>query len=179
MSGLPWFKVYAAETLSDSNFQGWTIEERGAWFTLVLVCWREGSIPGDQTSLAKLLHVDGGGMRSLWSAIGSRFIEHLDHPGRLTSPRLEMEREEAERLVSKRAEAGKRGATSRWSKGNQRHSNRMRLSSAGNATAMANDGDQIRTEQNSTEQSIGLVLSKDEWRTRRERELEAVYGKGL
>jgi hypothetical protein len=115
VADLPWFKIYAAETLSDSNFQGWNQEERGAWFSLLLVCWREGSIPSDLSSLGRLLHLDGTDMRRVWSAIGSRFVEHLDHPGRLTSPRLEMEREEAERLFQKKSEGGRAGAMdSRW-----------------------------------------------------------------
>jgi uncharacterized protein YdaU (DUF1376 family) len=137
VSGLPWFKIYAAETLSDEHFQGWTVEERGAWFTLILIAWREGSIPGDQTSIAKLLHVDGSAMRSLWSAIGSRFVDHPDHPGRLTSPRLEKERERAEKLAEKRGEAGKRGATSRWDKEKNKHGKRIRLLSQSDAVVVA------------------------------------------
>lgn len=151
MSGLPWFKVYAAETLSDERFQGWAVDERGAWFTLLLTAWREGSIPGDMASLARLLHVDASAMRSLWSAIGDRFIPHPDVPGRLTSPRLEMEREEAEKLREKKSEAGKRGATSRWETEKRRHSKRMRVPRANGATPMANDSAQLSTAQSRTD----------------------------
>lgn len=114
---LPWFKFYAAETLSDENFQGWSLEERGAWFTLLLVAWREGSIPADGEALARLLHLDANRMRTLWLRICDRFVPHLDLAGRLTSPRLEMEREEAARLQTKRSRAGKAAARSRWAKG--------------------------------------------------------------
>lgn len=160
MANLPWFKVYAAETLSDERFQGWTVDERGAWFTLLLTAWREGSIPGDMASLARLLHVDASAMRSLWSAIGDRFIPHPDVPGRLTSPRLEMEREDAEKLREKKSEAGKKGATSRWETEKKRHSKRMRVPCANGAAPMANDSDkpsqaQISTEPASQEGRVG------------------------
>ncbi len=164
MTGLLWFKIYAAETLSDERFQGWTVDERGAWFTLLLTAWREGSIPGDQTSLARLLHVDASAMRLLWSAIGDRFVPHPDFPGRLTSPRLEMEREEAEKLREKKSEAGKKGATSRWETEKKRHSKRMRVPSVNGATAMANDSAQPSQEQNRTEPAKpGGLAGGDEW----------------
>jgi hypothetical protein len=147
MAELPWFKVYAAETLSDENFQGWDCTERGAWFTLICVAWREGSIPADQQSLAKLLHVDSSAMRSLWSAIGSRFVEHPDHHGRLTSPRLEKERETAAALHAKKVGAGKNGARSRWDTGKRRHSRAMAVPSQTDGKAVANDSDQGRTDQ--------------------------------
>jgi hypothetical protein len=144
--GFPWFKIYAAETLSDENFQGWDVTERGAWFTLLLVAWREGSIPGDQGSLAKLLHLDGSAMRQVWSAIGSRFVPHPDYPGRLTSPRLEMEREEADRLSKRRSSAGEKGANTRWAKVKQEHGKRMRLPKQVDGKSIANHSAQTRTD---------------------------------
>jgi uncharacterized protein YdaU (DUF1376 family) len=166
MSGFPWFKIYAAETLSDEHFQGWTVDERGAWFTLILIAWREGSIPGDQTSLAKLLHVDGPAMRSLWSAIGSRFVEHPDYPGRLTSPRLEKEREKAEQLAEKRGEAGKRGATSRWDKEKSKHGKRIRLLSQADAVVLAKhseaESEQSRADSEAA-QTAGTASEPEVW----------------
>jgi uncharacterized protein YdaU (DUF1376 family) len=144
MESILWFKMYPAETLSDELFSGWSIEERGAWLTLILVNWREGSIPSDQTTLARLLHVDSGTMRSLWSAIGSRFVRHPDVPERLTSPRVEREREAAQRLMDQKVEAGRKGANSRWSKEKLRNGSRIGLPCAANATAMANDSDKER-----------------------------------
>jgi len=144
---LPWFKVYAAETLSDENFQGWDVMERGAWFTLLLVCWREGSIPGDQQSLAKLLHLDASAMRAAWSAIGSRFVGHPDAPGRLTSPRLEKEREVARALHSAKSGAGKKGARSRWDKIKKRNGRAMAVPKQTDGRSLANDSDQIRSDQ--------------------------------
>jgi hypothetical protein len=111
---LPYWRCYAAETLSDSRFQSWDLAERGAFWSLLNIQWREGAVPGDQTTLAKLLHVDGGAMRSLWSAIGDRFIPHPDKPGMLANPRMEEARDEAIAAMNQKKRAGKAGAESRW-----------------------------------------------------------------
>lgn len=149
---LPWFKMFAAETLSDERFSGWTCEERGAWLTLILHAWREGSIPAEQHAIARLLHVDGRGMALLWSAIGDRFVQHPDHPNRLTSPRLEMEREEAKLSHAQKVSAGKLGAESRWGAIKRANSGAMAEPSQTNATALANDSDQIRPAQTTSAQ---------------------------
>ena len=123
---LPWMRFYPAETLADEHFSGWTCEERGAWFTLLLLCWREGSIPADQTSLGRLLHLDSGDLRRVWSAIGSRFVESDDAPGRLVSPRLEDERQKAVALYAKRSKAGAAAVKARWDRKKKRNTNRIR-----------------------------------------------------
>lgn len=136
---LPWFKVYPSEALSDERFASWTLAERGAWFTLLLVAWREGSVPADPAALARLLHADATALQSHWQAIGDRFVEHPDHPGRLTSPRLEREREAGMKLLKKKSEAGKVGATSRWDKKKQKNGSRISAASSRNATGMRFD----------------------------------------
>jgi hypothetical protein len=141
---LPYWKCFAAETLSDSRFQSWDVAERGAFWTLLNIQWREGAIPADMTTLAKLLHVDGGAMRSLWSAIGDRFVPHPDHPGKLANPRMEEEREEALASVNQKKRAGKLGAESRWSSLRKQNSAAMAAPSLGDAGPMADDGDQIK-----------------------------------
>ena len=132
---LPYFRFYPAETLSDERFQSWTLAERGAWLTLICYAWREGSIPGDLPSLAKLLRIDGNAMATLWQCLGNRFVEHPDYPGRLCSLRQEEEREKAQAAIAKKVSAGKKGAESRWAKLRQ-------TNGTANAIAMANDSPQ-------------------------------------
>lgn len=139
---LPYWRCWAAETLSDSRFQSWDVAERGAFWTLLNIQWREGFIPGDLTSLAKLLHVDSSAMRSLWSAIGDRFIPHPDHSGGLANPRMEEEREEAIASINQKKKAGKLGAESRWSKAKRAHAAAIAVPSAGDAVPLAHDSDQ-------------------------------------
>jgi hypothetical protein len=140
---LDWMKFYPQETLADGRFQSWTMEERGVWFTLVLQCWTDGSIPAGVTALARFLHMDTGEVTRIWSAIGDRFSPHPTEPGRLVSPRLEEEREKALAIASQRSDAGTKGATSRWNKPKRQHGKRMRPPSqphnGANAVAIAND----------------------------------------
>ena len=152
---LPYFKFYPAETLADERFSVWTHEQRGVWLTLVLHAWVNGSIPASEVALARILHVDATAFRSLWDAIGDRF-EHLNNlpPDRLSSPRLEREREE----VLERSEAGKKGAKHRWSKGKNKDAtamrpqcDRIRHRNAG-SYAIKIRSDQIRSEKRRTEE---------------------------
>jgi hypothetical protein len=140
---LDWMKFYPGETLADGRFQAWTMDERGAWFSLVLQCWRDGSIPAGVTAIGRLLHVDTQDATRIWSAIGDRFSPHPTEAGRLISPRLEEEREKALAIASIRSDAGTKGATSRWHKPKPTHGKRMRqpsqTDSGANAEAVAND----------------------------------------
>jgi hypothetical protein len=155
---LPYFRVWAAETLSDSRFQSWDMAERGAFFTLLAIQWREGAVPADMTTLAKLLHVDGGAMRSLWSAIGDRFVPHPDHPGKLANPRMEEERDEALASVNQKKRAGKLGAESRWSKIRRANNGAMAVPCGPDADPMADDGDQSNgTEGNGKQQQTAAA----------------------
>jgi hypothetical protein len=139
-SALPWFPMHAAELLADENFTVWSLEERGAWLTLIARCWLEGTIPSDLTSLAKLLRCDGGAMRLLWSGIGSRFIEAPGQPGRLISPRVERERDRARSLIRQKVEAGKKGAKARWHGDNSAMAPPSTTGGAATVLPMANDG---------------------------------------
>jgi hypothetical protein len=65
-------------------------------------------------------------MRALWDAIGDRFPPHADLPGRLANVRMEQQRGEAEAASAKRAEAGEKGARSRWDKEKRADGKRIR-----------------------------------------------------
>ena len=79
----PWFPVYAADLLADGRVQGWTLEERGAWLTLLCFNWNDGSIPAANSSIARLLHIDTTEAGRIMSAIGDRFVPVPGAPDRL------------------------------------------------------------------------------------------------
>jgi uncharacterized protein YdaU (DUF1376 family) len=145
---LPYFKLFPAETLADERFAGWTLEERGAWLSLLLHAWVNGSIPADEASIARILHVDAVAMRSLWVGIADRFIPHPDALGRLTSRRLELEREDA----TAKSRAGVKAAKSRWKK---THATAMRPQCDRNAVAMPTE--QSRAEQSTSTETPALL----------------------
>jgi uncharacterized protein YdaU (DUF1376 family) len=149
---LLYFPVYVDETLSDERYQGWSCEERGAWFHLILMCYREGSIPASQDTLRRMLHLDAPAMANVWQAICDRFTASSDAPDRLVSPRVEREREKALRLMGVRSEAGEKGATARWDKRNKPHGKRIANACGRNAVPMANDAKQSRAEESREDQ---------------------------
>lgn len=135
---LAWFPVYATETLADERFQGWTCEERGAWFSLALVCWHEGSIPASPDQLRRLLHLDAPTFSVVWQAIGDRFAPSDEKPDRLVSPRMEKERVKARRIVSERAKAGAKGGKAKADRARKQPSNCQANAKQSAAVALAN-----------------------------------------
>jgi hypothetical protein len=131
----PWFPIYADETLSDENFTVWPLCQRGAWVTLLLHCWKSGSIPSDIERLSRLCGCNAQEMQEHWSGIADRFHPHPDSTDRLISLRLEFERQKAVELANSRSEHGKRAANSRWEK----YKAAMLEHSSGSAEAMPND----------------------------------------
>lgn len=125
-SDIPWFKVYAAETLSDERIMGWTCEELGAFFKLLCLQWREGSIPSEPDALRRFLHLDGPAFSVVWQTIGNRFAPSDAAPGRLSNVRMEQERQTALMSVRQHSDAGRKGANSRWGKGKSANGDRMR-----------------------------------------------------
>jgi hypothetical protein len=114
MDGYPWFKVVAADLLASEQFCLWSMEERGAYLTLMCMAWKEGSIPSSYSDLAKLVRLDASDMNRLLSGIRSRFNPHPTDPSRLIAPELDAQRDANKVLSDKRAKAGKAGADGRW-----------------------------------------------------------------
>lgn len=109
---LPYFKVYAAETLADEHFDSWPQEARGTWFTLLLHAWVNGSIPADPKLLARIARLNPRTFRKVWEVIGDRFVESPEDRSRLVSTRLERERNAART----KSESAANAAGTRWEK---------------------------------------------------------------
>lgn len=113
MSGsfLPYFRVFPAESLADERFSLWTCEERGAFFTLLMHAWVNGSIPSDHGELARILRLRKDSFARVWKAIGCRFVTTQTPLGvRLTNTRLEVERESA----LAKSDAARKSAEAKW-----------------------------------------------------------------
>jgi uncharacterized protein YdaU (DUF1376 family) len=89
-----------------------SLQERGAYITLICLCWTEGSLPSDANRLARLCGIPSTMFRKLWPAIAVCFRDAGDD--RLIHPRLEREREKQTSYRRRQSDA----ATLRWS---QRH----------------------------------------------------------
>lgn len=114
----PAFQYYPRDLLCDANVMAMSLEELGAYWKLVSVCWLELGLPGTETGLARLLQIPTARFRKLWPALEPCFI--LDENGRYQHPRLDRERAKQDEYRATQSEAGKHGAAKRWAKG--RHS---------------------------------------------------------
>lgn len=110
----PAFQFYPRDFLSDSNVIVMSLQERGAYITLLCHCWNDGSLPNEPERLARLCGVPVTMFRRLWPAIAPCFRLHPEEAERLVHPRLEKERAKQITYAAGQRESGKRGAAKRW-----------------------------------------------------------------
>ena len=85
----PAFQFYAKDWLADSKVLAMTLAERGAYITLLSICWQEDSLPTDPKWAASTLKIWGRPFDRLWGRVLPCFYE-VD--GRLRHKRLDLER---------------------------------------------------------------------------------------
>lgn len=107
----PAFQFYPREFLADGNVSGMSLQERGAYITLLCICWNEGSLPMQTDRLANMVGVPVKVFEKFWPAIRVCFTEH---EGRYVHPRLERERDKQATNRQRRSDAGSKGADMRW-----------------------------------------------------------------
>lgn len=91
-SKAPAFQFYPSDFLSDPNVIVMSLAERGAYITLLCVCWQQGSLPIEQNRLARLCGVTLQAFKKLWPALDPCFRIRHSHVDRMINPRLERER---------------------------------------------------------------------------------------
>lgn len=117
----PAFQFYPNDFLSDRNVIVMSLQERGAYITLICLAW-EAPIPDDVEHIARMCGVPLTAMRKLWPALSVCFRPDPDAGGFLIHPRLEKEREKQAQYRRRQSDASKK----RWE-------------SHGNATASKRD----------------------------------------
>jgi uncharacterized protein YdaU (DUF1376 family) len=68
-----WFPFYAADWLADEDVDLMPLETQGAYVRLMCHQWREGSIPADTASIARLLRVHHKTFSVIWSKLETKF----------------------------------------------------------------------------------------------------------
>lgn len=104
----PAFQLYAADFLVDENVVVMSLEERGAYITLMCYCWRENSLPPEIEKLARLCGCQKDAMEAIWQGIGHCFAFDKGLK-RYRHPRLDAEREKQREFSYKKAQAGSLG----------------------------------------------------------------------
>lgn len=118
----PAFQFYPKEFLADGNVSGMSLQERGAYITLLCICWNDGSLPMDTGRLANMCATPLKQFAKFWPAVRVCFVEA---DGRYRHPRLDLEREKQAEHRQQQSVRGMAGAEKRW-----------RKHSASNASAM-------------------------------------------
>ena len=112
----PAFQFYPKDFITDGNVAAMSLEERGAYITLLCLCWQECSLPTDPKRLAIMVGVPHKAFLRFWPAIVPCFVEQ---GGRLVQPRLEKERAKQVDFRRRQSEAGKASAAGRQPNGNR------------------------------------------------------------
>lgn len=102
----PAFQFYPKDFMTDGNVVRMTLQERGAYITLLCLCWTDLSLPADMGSLARSCGVSTTAFTRLWPALAPCFTVT---EGRLMQPRIERERQKQETYRALKAEAGRKG----------------------------------------------------------------------
>jgi len=106
----PAFQFYAADYLASSKVQRMSLEEEGAYVRLLAYNWTDDSIPSDIGKLARMCKTTRRKMQAMWDGILHECFGPLPgNPDRLTSPRLEHERQKQAEFRLRKIEAGKNG----------------------------------------------------------------------
>jgi uncharacterized protein YdaU (DUF1376 family) len=108
----PAFQFYPRDFLMDGPVLAMSLAEKGAYITLLSVCWLEGAIPDDASQLARILGVPVGEFRKVWPALAPCFQRRDD--GRLVNKRLEEERRKQAAYRERMSARGTQGAVGRW-----------------------------------------------------------------
>lgn len=107
----PAFQFYPKEFLTDGNVAGMSLQERGAYITLMCLCWQERSLPADTGRLANMVGIPERVFLRFWPAVEKCFETRAD---RLIHPRLEKERTKQDVYRRRQSDKGKSGAEKRW-----------------------------------------------------------------
>ncbi len=93
MKAAPAFQFYPGDFLQDMNVSLMTLEEKGAYITLLSYAWLEGSIPADHEKLARLCSCSTEDIGRIWPALEPCFRPKRRSNGALLiNKRLETER---------------------------------------------------------------------------------------
>ncbi len=105
----PAFQFYPRDFLIDGKVAAMTLAERGAYITLLCLCWTEGSLPSGMSALARLCKVSQAAFTRLWPALEPCFRGAGGDGSRIVQPRIERERQKQETYRTLKATAGREG----------------------------------------------------------------------
>ena len=110
----PAFQFYPRDFLSSEGVRVMTATGRGAYITLLCVCWLEGSLPTDDEQLRRLSDVSESEWKDCRETVIARFVVR---DGRLHNYRLDKERAKQRTFSKIQSDKGQKSAESRRNRG--------------------------------------------------------------
>lgn len=111
---LEWFPAYPEKWLLSNQVRLMTYEQRGVYWELLNMEWRDGSIPSNLEDLSLLLHLPLDRFEVIWKRVGPLFTEVC--AGHLQNEWLETIRAEQLTKHSKASGIASIAANARWEK---------------------------------------------------------------
>ncbi len=112
MEKAPAFQVYAADFYMD--VLGWSNEEVGAYWRLLMYSWVNGPMPNEMKELSQIAQCGAKKFSNKWKRLQTKFT--LNDEGKYINLRLEQTRAEQIKYRESLSKAGKKGAKKRWNK---------------------------------------------------------------
>jgi uncharacterized protein YdaU (DUF1376 family) len=109
----PAFQLYAADFYMDTV--GWSCEEIGLYFRLLMAEWTNGYLPNDPKRLAKICQIGAKKFHHNFKNVSPKFIQNGN--GHLINVRLEKTRAQQNHYIEMQREKGKKSAIKRWGDG--------------------------------------------------------------
>lgn len=150
-SKAPAFQFYPKDFLTDENVQMMSLQERGAYITLLCLCWIKGSLPDQQDRMAKMCGIPLPAFRKVWPALSVCF--RPGGPDRLVHPRLERERDKQREYRRRQSDKGKASGVARNRKATE-HEPDMNHGSTGVQPDSVPQPNRTRTLQSSSASAI-------------------------
>ena len=138
LAGPPAFQFYASDWAH--SVSSMTLEERGAYITLLAWSWEHGPVPDNNKRLSAILGCSKSKTIKLWSEISRRWIQ--DEGGEWVNPRLESVRSSASKYHTTKIEIAKAGGYVRWKSDQARIHGRTRSERLSNARAKGTHTDE-------------------------------------
>jgi hypothetical protein len=112
-----WFKCYPDDFELDEVVRLMDDADLGFYWRCIFHAFREGSIPADIETLARVMGRPVDYVRERWRTVGVKWQPHPEDPSRLVNPRLERERLAANDYWRERSDLGRKAARKRWNAG--------------------------------------------------------------
>lgn len=104
----PW---YINDWLGSATRALMTAEQRGIYRDLLDFCWRDGSLPVDESSLQRIAAASDKEWRRSWPGVRQKFVER---EGRLWNPKVDAKRPAVEHAKAIRSASAEKASRARW-----------------------------------------------------------------